>query len=140
MTLRRALCTFEWVAEAKYKVLLVDDSEISLHLVAAALRDAGYEVRTTDDVHDLSPVLGGWHPDVILTDVDMPGVTGVELCRMLKANYETAHVPVVLFSSVPHDQLEQLARECEADGFLCKAHGLARLPKELALLIETALF
>jgi CheY-like chemotaxis protein len=128
------------MTEAKHRVLLVDDSEFSLNLVAAALRGAGYDVRTSDDVHNLSQVLGGWRPDVILTDVDMPGMTGVELCRMLKASYETAHVPVVLFSVVPHDELEQLARECEADGFLCKSHGLERLPKELALLIETALF
>jgi CheY-like chemotaxis protein len=70
----------------------------------------------------------------------MPGVSGLELCRMLKSNYETAHVPVVLFSAVPHNELEDMARDCEADGFLSKANGLDRLPKELALLIETALF
>jgi CheY-like chemotaxis protein len=85
-------------------------------------------------------VLGGWRPDVILTDVDMPGVTGPELCRMLKSSYETAHVPVVLFSAVPSQELEHLARECEADGFLSKAAGLDRLPQELERLIETALF
>ena len=57
-----------------------------------------------------------------------------------KSNYETAHVPVVLFSAVPHNELEGMARDCEADGFLSKANGLDRLPKELALLIDTALF
>jgi len=122
------------------KVLLIDDSEMSLRLISAALMGAGYEVRTTDDVHDLSSALGGWRPDVILTDVEMPGITGVELCRLIKANYETAHVPVVLCSGLPHDKLERLARECEADGFLCKASGLARFPAELTRLIETVLF
>jgi CheY-like chemotaxis protein len=124
----------------KHKVLFIDDSELSLRLVTAALRGAGYDVRSTDDVHDLSSVLGGWRPDVILTDVEMPGMTGVELCRLIKATYETAHVPVVLFSALPHDQLERLARDCEADGFLCKTSGLKRLPDELARLIETVLF
>jgi CheY-like chemotaxis protein len=124
----------------KHRVLLIDDSELSLRLVSAALEGAGYEVRTTDNVHDLSAELGGWRPDVVLTDVEMPGITGVELCRLIKANYETAHVPVVLFSGLPHDELETLARECEADGFLSKANGLQRLPEELALLIDTALF
>ena len=56
---------------------------------------------------------------------------------MLKSSYETAHVPVVLFSAVPSHELETLARECEADGFLSKANGLERLPQELELLIET---
>lgn len=122
------------------KILLIDDSEVSLHFTSRALGKAGFEVRTTADVNDLHNVLGGWRPDVILTDVDMPGVTGLELCRMLKSSYETAHVPVVLFSALPSQELENVARECEADGFLSKANGLERLPQELELLIETALF
>ncbi|HEY0993079.1 MAG TPA: response regulator [Kofleriaceae bacterium] len=125
---------------APHKVLLIDDSEISLYFVAGVLGRAGYEVRTADDVDKLEGVLGDWRPDIILTDVNMPGVSGLELCRMLKSNYETAHVPVVLFSAVPNHELESMARDCEADGFLSKANGLERLPSELAHLIETALF
>jgi CheY-like chemotaxis protein len=124
----------------QHKVLLIDDSEISLHFVASVLLRAGYDVRTADDVDKLEGVLGDWRPDVILTDVNMPGISGIELCRMLKSNYETAHVPVVLFSAVPQHELEGMARDCEADGCLSKANGLDRLPKELQLLIETALF
>jgi CheY-like chemotaxis protein len=125
---------------AQHKVLLIDDSEISLHFVAGVLLRAGYEVRTADDVDKIEGVLGDWRPDIILTDVNMPGISGLELCRMLKSSYETAHVPVVLFSSVPQHELEGMARDCEADGYLSKASGLERLPRELALLIETALF
>ncbi|HWU88917.1 MAG TPA: response regulator [Kofleriaceae bacterium] len=124
----------------RHKVLLIDDSEVSLHFTAGVLSRAGFEVRSSTDVYELGSVLGGWRPDVILTDVDMPGVTGVELCRMLKSSYETAHVPVVLFSALPASELEDLARECEADGFLSKANGLEQVPRELTTLIETALF
>ena len=125
---------------APHKVLLIDDSDISLHFVSGVLLRAGYEVRTADDVDKLETMLGGWRPDIILTDVNMPGISGLELCRMLKSNYETAHVPVVLFSAVPNHELEGMARECEADGFLSKANGLDRLPSELAQLIQAALF
>lgn len=124
----------------QHKVLLIDDSDVALHFTSRVLARAGYDVRTANDVQHLASVLGDWRPDVILTDVDMPGVTGVELCRLLKSNYETAHVPVVLFSAVQAPELEGLARDCEADGFLSKANGLEQLPRELALLIETALF
>ena len=124
----------------QYKVLLIDDSEISLHFVAGVLQRAGYEVRTANDVEKLETVLGDWRPDIILTDVNMPGVSGLELCRMLKSNYETAHVPVVLYSAAPNHELEGMARDCEADGFLSKSNGLDRLPKELAHMIETAVF
>jgi CheY-like chemotaxis protein len=124
----------------QHKVLLIDDSEISLHFVAGVLLRAGYDVRTADRVDKLQSVLGDWRPDIILTDVNMPGVSGLDLCRMLKSSDETAHVPVVLFSAVPHHLLEGMARDCEADGFLSKSHGLDRLPRELAHLIETAVF
>ena len=128
------------VTAATHKVLLIDDSDISLHFVAGVLVRAGYEVRTADDVDKLETMLGDWRPDIILTDVNMPGISGVELCRMLKSNYETAHVPVVLFSAVPSHELEGMARDCEADGYLSKANGLDRLPGELAELIDAALF
>ena len=128
------------VRVAQHKVLLIDDSEISLHFVQGVLERAGYEVRTTDDVQQLGTVLGDWRPDVILTDVNMPGISGTELCRLLKSNYETAHVPVVLFSAVASNELEDMARACEADGFLSKANGLDLLPRELERLIETSLF
>lgn len=123
----------------KHKLLLVDDSEITLRLVAAVLTEAGYEVRTSIGVENISVALEGWRPDVILTDVDMPGMTGVQLCRRLKSLYETAHVPVVLFSARPTAELQRLAQECEADGFLCKS-GLEQLPGEVAFLIDTWLF
>lgn len=122
------------------KILLIDDSEVALHFASRTLDKAGFEVRTTHDVSNLHSVLGDWRPDVILTDVDMPGLTGLELCRMLKSSYETAHVPVVLFSAMPSDELETVARECEADGFLSKAGGLEQLPQALEQLIDSALF
>jgi CheY-like chemotaxis protein len=128
------------MAQPQHKILLIDDSEVSLHFTSQALGRAGFDVRTTADVHDLEAVLGGWRPDVILTDVDMPGLSGPELCRMLKSNYETAHVPVVLFSAKSAQELETMARECEADGYLSKSNGLERLPRELELLIEAAVF
>jgi CheY-like chemotaxis protein len=124
----------------QHKILLIDDSDVSLHFTSRVLGRAGFDVRTTSDVHDLEAVLGGWRPDVILTDVDMPGLSGPQLCRILKSNYETAHVPVVLFSAVPSHELETMARECEADGYLSKANGLERLPRDLELLIEAAVF
>ena len=87
----------------------------------------------------LKPEDAALYPD-FLTDVTMPQMSGVELCRLLKSSYETAHVPVVLFSAMSNDELELLARECEADGFLSKANGLDQLPAELDRLIGTALF
>ncbi|MEO8703855.1 MAG: response regulator [Kofleriaceae bacterium] len=121
------------------RVLLIDDSEPMLRMAALVLSRSGFEVRTSTSVTELTSALGEWRPDLILTDVNMPGTSGVELCRQLKATYDTAHVPVVLFSALSHAELEVLAQSCEADGFLCK-NRLQQLPEELMLLIDTLSF
>lgn len=127
------------VEQRPKRVLLVDDSEATLRMIASVLDRSGFECRTSTSVNDVTSELGDWRPDVILTDVNMPGTSGVELCRQLKAAYETAHVPVVLFSSMSNQELEVLARTCEADGFLTKS-DLAELPNELSLLLDTLAF
>lgn len=129
-----------WDVDPRAKrVLLIDDDERTLEVVALVLDGAGFEVRTSTSVEELTSTLGEWRPDVILTDVNMPGSSGVELCRQLKATYETAHVPVVLFSSLSHAELAVLARTCAADGFLSKS-DLAHLPNELSSLLDTMMF
>lgn len=127
-------------ASGRTKVLLIDDSELSLELAAVALTESGFDVRTSTTVRDFDAALGAWRPDLILTDVKMPGVSGVDLCRFLKSRYETAHVPVVLFSGLPPSELMLLARECEADGYLSKLSGFDKLGEELALLLDAAPF
>jgi CheY-like chemotaxis protein len=123
----------------KRKLLVIDDSELSLQVIVSVLTHSGYDVRASTTVANLATALGEWKPDLILTDVDMPGITGVELCRRLKSTYDTAHVPVVLFSAREREELEQLAAECDADGFLCKCE-LDELPDELALVIDQLSF
>lgn len=124
----------------QHKVLLIDDSDVTLQVVAEVLGRAGYDVRSSTQVVDFSTAFGEWRPDIILTDVNMPGISGVELCRRLKSSYDTAHVPVVLYSALGSEDLEVLARECEADAFLSKSGELEELPKALEALIETSLF
>jgi len=124
----------------QHKVLLIDDSELTLQVVGEVLARAGYDVRSSTELVDFSTAFGEWRPDIILTDVNMPGVSGVELCRRLKSSYDTAHVPVVLYSALGSEDLEVLARECEADAFLSKQDELEALPRALELLIETSLF
>jgi twitching motility two-component system response regulator PilH len=127
-------------APARTKVLLIDDSELSLELAAVVLAESGFDVRTSTTVRDFDLALGEWRPDLILTDVKMPGVSGVELCRFLKSRYETAHVPVVLFSGLPPSELMVLARECEADGYLSKLSGFDKLGEEVAFFLHASPF
>ena len=119
-------------------MLLIDDHEPTLRMVSSILQQSGFEVRTSLGPEQVTSALGEWRPDLILTDVNMPGTSGVELCRRLKATYETAHVPVVLFSALAPKELEALARVCEADGFLIKS-DLSNLSSDLWSLIDNLL-
>jgi DNA-binding response OmpR family regulator len=120
------------------KVLVIDDSEISCELAAMALEDAGFEVRASTTIDDVDATLGSWRPDLILTDVKMPGVSGVELCRSLKSRYQGASVRVVLFSALSSAELEVLARECNADAYLSKTAGFDRLGEALTALVASS--
>jgi CheY-like chemotaxis protein len=121
---------------APWRILLIDDSEIALEVQCRVLRADGFDVRGARGADEVPDLLQDWSPQVILADVDMPAVTGPELCRQLKAHYDTAHVPIVLCSAMSVDALATLARECEADGWVSKA-SLETLAEELGELCET---
>ncbi len=118
-------------------MLLLDDSEISLEVASEVLADNGFDVRATTSLESFDEVLGNWLPEVILTDVKMPGMTGSELCRALKRRYDTAHVPIVLCSSMSATELAALARDCEADGFVSKTEDMDDLAAELRAVCES---
>src|SRR5579859_1581469 len=102
----------------KPKILLMDDSELTLEVTRAALEAEGFEVRAAQSLGTFNVILKTWSPTIVLTDVNMPGVSGPELCRWIKVRIETESVPVVLFSDMPEPRLAELAEEAGADAFL----------------------
>jgi PleD family two-component response regulator len=119
------------VDETKPKVLIIDDSDLTLAAATAALEREGFEVRTATTLGSFSGILNSWSPHVVLTDVDMPGLTGPELCTWIKSRIQTADVPILLYSGLPDDELASLAVEAGADGYVAKARGLRHMVKEL---------
>ncbi|HJZ87335.1 MAG TPA: response regulator [Polyangia bacterium] len=121
------------------KILLIDDSALSRQVAQAALEEAGFDVREVATIKEFDRILLGWAPDMILTDVDMPEMTGGELCRFYKSRLPK-FVPVILFSSLSEEELAPLARACGADGFLSKRQGLQRLAQQIEELWESILW
>jgi twitching motility two-component system response regulator PilH len=81
------------------KVLLVEDNPSQLDLMDSFLRESGHTViRITDPKSAFNKVIEQ-KPDVIVTDIVMPGMSGFELCRQLKNNAATASIPIVICSS-----------------------------------------
>jgi CheY-like chemotaxis protein len=121
---------------APRKILLVDDSELTLLLEAETLTASGYEVRTAASVVEVDQILAAWAPDIILTDVKMPDMDGGDLCRFIKRQV-TRLVPIILFSNLRDDELAVLAGRCGADGYLSKSHGLDSLAQQVEELCDS---
>ncbi len=122
------------------RVLLIDDDPNALWMARQYLDDAGFEARGATSLAEFESLLDSWSPDVIVADVDMPSVTGPALCRVLKDRYQTAHIPVVLYSALPSEELAGLAAGCEAETWLEKTAGLDALVVHLEELCQRTLW
>jgi DNA-binding response OmpR family regulator len=111
----------EW---AIVKVLLIDDSEITLELMQARLRRGGFDVRIALSLGEVRSIIRGWSPNVIVADVSMPDMRGDDLCTRLKTAVATRDAVVMLCSSLPEQRLSGIAEAAGADGFVSKGLGL----------------
>jgi CheY-like chemotaxis protein len=122
------------------RILLIDDSEITLQMEKAVLEQRGYQVEATTTLMEFERLLKDFKPDLILTDIHMPEARGTDICRTLKNEYQTQDIPIVLFSSLNDDELEKLAGQVGADGFLSKSHGLEALGEKVDELVESIIW
>jgi two-component system cell cycle response regulator len=119
------------------RILVVDDIQANLRLLEARLRAEYYEVRLASSGQQALREAAAWRPDIVLLDVMMPGLDGYETCRRLKADRETAHVPVVMVTALT-DQAERVqGLEAGADDFLSKPVDDATLFARLRALMRS---
>lgn len=96
------------------KILVVDDNEQNLTLIRSILRRHGYDSRLAHSGKEALHQVGHEPPDLILLDVMMPGMDGIEVCRRLKDNEDTRLIPIVIMTAL--DQPEDKIRGIEAGG------------------------
>jgi CheY-like chemotaxis protein len=81
------------------RILVVDDEAHILHVLSLKLRNAGYEVITAVDGEEAFELAGQELPDLVITDFQMPYMTGLELCRALAGHAPTARIPVLILTA-----------------------------------------
>lgn len=120
------------------RILVVDDVLANRELLAQDLEEAGYEVETAANGQACLKLAQAWHPHVVLLDIQMPGMNGIEVCRRLKDMVDTRHIPVLFVTALRTDE-DSVVEALEAGGndFLPKPYSpgilLARVQSQVTI-------
>jgi len=119
----------------KKKILVVDDEPDVTDLVAYHLKAKGFQVENLNDATASISKARAQQPDLIILDIMMPHLSGIQICRILRADPKLARVPIIFLTAKAeaHDRIEGL--ESGADDYLSKPFS----PKELVLRVESIL-
>ena len=114
-------------------VLIVDDDPFIRKLVATTLGDVGdYRLLEASDGQEAVEQALAESPEIVFLDIDMPGVDGIEACRRMRANPETADATIVMLTAAAGSEAERAAETAGADLFLTKPFS----PLELLRLVD----
>src|ERR1700751_832849 len=106
------------------RILVIDDEPQITRVLRAALSAQSFDVRTANDPEEGLRVFHEWHPDLVVTDLMMPVMSGVEVCRAIRA---TSSTPVVVLSVRDHERSKVEALDAGADDYVTKPFGIQEL-------------
>ncbi|WP_026380843.1 PleD family two-component system response regulator [Afifella pfennigii] len=102
------------------RILVVDDVLANVRLLETRLQAEYFDVRTALNGEDALEIVRRERVDLVLLDVMMPGITGFDVCRILKQQAETAHIPVIMVTALDSAGDKVTGLQCGADDFLSK--------------------
>lgn len=117
------------------KILLVDDEADVTTLVAYHLKAKGFQVEVVNDSTSSIGIARSFLPDLVILDVMMPDLNGIQICRMLRADPKLKRVPVIFLTAKAEENDRVQGLEIGADDYICKPFST----KELVLRVQTIL-
>ena len=111
------------------RALTVDDSKTMREMVSFTLKGAGYEVIEAEDGQHALTVLGGGPVDVIVTDLNMPNMNGIELIKALRANPTYKYTPILMLTTEADDTKMTEGKSAGATGWIVKPFNPEKLIK-----------
>jgi two-component system, cell cycle response regulator DivK len=123
---------------ASEPILIVDDNPANLKLARLLLGAEGHDARTAIDAEQAIKLLETFHPRLILMDIQLPGMDGLELTRKLKADPRTRHILIIALTAYAMRGDEARARAAGCDGYVAKPLDVHTLPGVIARCIASA--
>ncbi len=102
------------------RILIIEDDPVGLELMEYALQDQGYETQTTPNGLKGVSLARDHELDLVVLDVMLPGLDGFEVCRHLKTQPETSHLPILMLSAKAQQADVETGRRAGADMYLTK--------------------
>ena len=118
------------------RVLVVDDNAMNIELVRHVLEHDGFTVASACDAHEALQCIDGFRPELILMDIQMPGMDGIELTRRLKADPQRQHIVIVAFTAYAMQGDEAKMRAAGCDGYLSKPIDVHTIAASLRSLLR----
>jgi DNA-binding response OmpR family regulator len=120
---------------SKAKILVVDDEPDALELIGFNLKAAGYEVITAEDGNEALKKARSFAPDLILLDLMIPEVDGLEVCKILRRDEATGAIPIIMVTAKAAELDRVLGLELGANDYVTKPFS----PRELVLRVKNLL-
>jgi len=120
----------------KAKLLLVEDEASQQVILDYNLKSAGYETVQASDGYQALQLIDEELPDLILLDWMLPGVSGIEICRQLKARKDTREIPIVMLSARSEEVDKVRGLETGADDYMQKPYGIQELLARIKLQLK----
>jgi two-component system KDP operon response regulator KdpE len=106
------------------RILVVDDESQITRVLRTSLSSQGYDIRTANDGETALEIVKDWPPDMVVTDLAMPGMDGLALCRRLR---ETTKIPIIVLSVRGEERTKVRALDAGADDYVTKPFGMEEL-------------
>jgi len=120
----------------KPRILVVDDEPQLTRVLRTGLKSHGYDVRTAADGLSGLETFNDWHPDLVITDLAMPNMNGLELCRKVRA---VSPVPIIVLSAKGEEKTKVEALDIGADDFVTKPFGIDELLARIRAALRRAM-
>ena len=106
------------------RILVLDDETQITRVLRAALTAQGYDVRIANDPEEALLLFEEWAPDLLITDLMMPGLTGVDICKAIRKKHST---PILVLSVRDQERAKVEALDAGADDYVTKPFGIQEL-------------